>query len=84
MTTKRTRRTVLAAAGSLATLGFAGCFGSDDEDETYVSVESFVLTDPETGDPFASVDGDRWANGPLVVPLEGRLSVGARVEDEDG
>lgn len=84
MATERTRRAVLAAAGSLATLGLAGCFGGDGEDEAYVSVESFVLTDPETGDPLASVDGDRWADGPLVVPLEGRLSVGARVEDDDG
>ncbi|AGB37403.1 hypothetical protein [Natronococcus occultus] len=81
MTTKRTRRTVLAASGSLTMLGLAGCFGGDEE---HVAVESFELVDPETGDSLATVADDRWEGGPLLVPLEGTLSVGARAEDADG
>ncbi|MDG5818946.1 hypothetical protein [Natronococcus sp. A-GB7] len=85
MATERTRRAVLAASGSLATFGLAGCFGDDDEEsEEYVTVEAFGLTDPETGESLTTVDGDGWEVGPLLVPLEGRLSVGARVEDADG
>lgn len=85
MPAERTRRTVLAASGSLATLGLAGCLGgADEDDEDYVAVESFELIDPETGALLAAVDGDRWEGGPLVLPLEGKLSVGARAEDADG
>ncbi|WP_293032382.1 hypothetical protein [Natronococcus sp.] len=84
MATERTRRAVLAASGSLATLGLAGCFGDDEESEEYVTVEAFALTDPETGESLTTVDGDGWEVGPLLVPLEGRLSVGARAEDADG
>ncbi|WP_245242870.1 hypothetical protein [Natronococcus sp. JC468] len=85
MPAERTRRTVLAASGSLATLGLAGCLGGADEnDEDYVAVESFELIDPETGALLAAVDGDRWEGGPLVLPLEGKLPVGARAGDADG
>ncbi|ELY57966.1 aspartic acid-rich protein [Natronococcus amylolyticus DSM 10524] len=84
MATERTRRAVLAASGSLATLGLAGCFGDDGDDEEYVAVEALTLTDPETGESLTAIEGDGWEVEPLLVPLEGRLPVGARVEDADG
>lgn len=94
-----TRRTVLAASGSLVAVGLAGCLGDDngddengddagengDDSSADLEIETFELLDRDHDeDVIAYVHDDHWDHGPLVVPVDDHVSVGAHVEDADG
>ncbi|APX95886.1 hypothetical protein [Natronorubrum daqingense] len=58
--------------------------GSDDNGSD-LEVEEFQLLDRDHDeDVIAYVHGDHWDHGPLVVPEGDNVSLGARIEDEDG
>lgn len=56
-----------------------------DENGSDLEVEEFQLLDRDHDeDVIAYVHGDHWDHGPLVVSEGDSVSLGARVEDEDG
>ncbi|OIB57896.1 hypothetical protein [Natrialba sp. SSL1] len=55
-----------------------------DDDHGHIDIETFELVDRDTDDVSAYVHDDHWDDGPLLVPVDGFVSVSAYVEDGHG
>jgi hypothetical protein len=56
----------------------------DDEELEDAGLSTFELIDRETGEMTAFVHGDHWDYGLPPVPLDGEISIGAYIEDDEG
>ena len=56
----------------------------DDEELEDAGLSEFELIDRETDEMTAFVHGDHWDYGLPPVPLDGQISIGAYIEDDEG